>query len=96
MSTIGYTLSSIRGWLHSWGVTSGHEAIVGELAIESANEALDRGDLSKALFELEAVPPQTRRFLGVWANQVKLRLSLDRTFGVVVDYLATNSEKISN
>jgi hypothetical protein len=96
MSTIGYTLDSIRRWLHTWGVTSGHEAIVGELAIESANEALDRGDLSKALFELEAVPPQTRRFLGVWASQAKLRLSLDRSIAVLVDYLATKSEKISN
>lgn len=94
LSIIGAALAAARNMLAGWGFAAARDLTVGELAIMNANEALDSGNLSKALFELEAAPNQARRFLSVWMGQAKLRLSMDRAFSALVDHLAFKQTKI--
>jgi len=91
-SSIGSAIASVRVTLQNWGLSSNRNPVLGELAIENANNALNQGDLSKALFELEVAPPKTRRLLAVWSNQAKLRVSMDRLFGELVNHMATQPE----
>lgn len=80
-------LSSVQTTASDWGLAGPRHHSKDDIAVENAAHRLDVGDLTGALFELEAASPEIKDALRLWLDQAQLRVTFDETLLQLVDAL---------